>query len=356
MSSSNTASKRKEEGNELFKNHDYNGAIEKFTLAIAEDATNAIFYANRAQCYLYQKKYNKVIDDTKKATELQRDYYKAWLRMADAYTELNMHPEAIEAYQKAIELLSRQRVSQPGMLKDAKIALERAREKVMNPWTMSLDTLKALARAYDIPVPKITSRKQIEPFKNTLFRNPKWGTEPLVRVLFIPQSQTEPMRELEIEQANFGREAKRLIGCRLIDTAILYSADNLAQARGNPYGIGYGRLHTLYEAVMDDSAIAKRPFNKRAAELLHRPKTFGPILMMKTTCIKTTDDVLHDKMKDVLAWEHVSIDELQSGKFKNMRKEYVDVYGNNEGGVMIEIGGPPVPGQVPTMVSLHIGS
>jgi hypothetical protein len=45
----------KTEGNALFLAGDFLGASTKYTLAIALDESNAVLYANRAQCYLNRK-------------------------------------------------------------------------------------------------------------------------------------------------------------------------------------------------------------------------------------------------------------------------------------------------------------
>ncbi|KIJ94563.1 hypothetical protein K443DRAFT_355043 [Laccaria amethystina LaAM-08-1] len=75
----------KEEGNKLFSLKKYDEAIEKFTKAISLDGQNAVFYANRSASYWALKRHQDVIDDAKKATELDPKYVKAWLRMGDAH-------------------------------------------------------------------------------------------------------------------------------------------------------------------------------------------------------------------------------------------------------------------------------
>jgi len=46
----------KEEGNKFYVQQDYAQAHTKYTEAIAEDATNAVLYANRAACSLAMKR------------------------------------------------------------------------------------------------------------------------------------------------------------------------------------------------------------------------------------------------------------------------------------------------------------
>jgi len=49
MGSTEDAVFLKNKGNEAFKNHDWNGAIECYTKAIASNPTEPTFYTNRAQ-------------------------------------------------------------------------------------------------------------------------------------------------------------------------------------------------------------------------------------------------------------------------------------------------------------------
>lgn len=50
------AAQLKEEGNKFYAQQDYAQAHTKYTEAIAEDATNAVLYANRAACSLAMKR------------------------------------------------------------------------------------------------------------------------------------------------------------------------------------------------------------------------------------------------------------------------------------------------------------
>ncbi|KAJ7881429.1 hypothetical protein B0H13DRAFT_2049578, partial [Mycena leptocephala] len=80
-------------------------------------------------------------------------------------------------------------------------------------------------------------------------------------------------------------------------------------ARGKPVGVGIGRLHTSYEAWMAPHAVASRPLNMRACQLLRRPDTHGPILVQKTTFIKSQGLPLSIAM-DILSFERVEEEEL----------------------------------------------
>ncbi len=87
------ASAYKEEGNELYRGQDYDGSIEKYSLAILhcpnEDKENkAVFLGNRAAAYYSIEEYRQVIDDCTSALELKPDYVKVLYRRAQVYKML----------------------------------------------------------------------------------------------------------------------------------------------------------------------------------------------------------------------------------------------------------------------------
>jgi hypothetical protein len=56
MANNSKAAQLKDEGNKSFSQKDYVQAFVKYSDAIAEDATNAVLFANRAACSLAMKK------------------------------------------------------------------------------------------------------------------------------------------------------------------------------------------------------------------------------------------------------------------------------------------------------------
>ena len=89
-------------------------------------------------------------------------------------------------------------------------------------------------------------------------------------------------------------------------------------------------MHTSYEAFMDDFALSRRPLNRRASALLHRPNTHGPILVMKTTFIKTKDSGRVGRTEDILCWEKITEAELKGNAFRNLREEWIRVMGSGD--------------------------
>jgi len=72
---------------------------------------------------------------------------------------------------------------------------------------------------------------------------------------------------------------------------------------------------------MDDSALSVWPINKRASKLLHRPQTHGPILVMKTSFIKSQPDVF-GRSEDILCFERITENDLRSKGFRKLREEW----------------------------------
>ena len=78
---------------------------------------------------------------------------------------------------------------------------------------------------------------------------------------------------------------------------------------------------------MDDFALSRRPLNRRASTLLHRPNTLGSILVMKTTFIKAKDSGRLGRSEDILCWERITEAELKGEAFRKLREEWISVMG-----------------------------
>lgn len=194
-------------------------------------------------------------------------------------------------------------------------------------------------------MPGPPTRERKEQIRKAIWKHPKFGTEPLVRLLLIPQSETAPIRPIELENGpNYQRELCRLLNSKLTDSEVLHSEDLFAAVRvpisvfyrfysvvgslvswqwkGRPDGVGVDKLHSSYEVYMDDNALSERPLNKRASDLLRRPNTHGPVLVMKTTFLKSQPDMI-GRCEDILCWERVTVDELKGEQFRKLREEWI---------------------------------
>jgi len=213
------------------------------------------------------------------------------------------------------------------------------KNKVMKPKTMALPVLMAMARAHDIPVPTPHTRSNMRTIQKAVWYHPKFTTQPLLRLLLIPESQTAPLKQIELVRGlRVKEDISKILGCTLSDSVVLHGEDLIAYAKGKPNGVGIGRMHTSYEAFMDDSALSSRPLNPRASALLHRPNTHGPILVMKTTFIKTKDSGYIGRSEDILCWEKLSEAELRGEAFKKLREEWIASLGTGDLPHIIEIG------------------
>ncbi|KAJ7222419.1 hypothetical protein GGX14DRAFT_428711, partial [Mycena pura] len=323
------AEELKATGNALFASKKYDAAAKKYSEAIAVDPQSAVLYANRAACYNALARPRDGLSDAKMATELDPTYSKGWYRRGACEEALEYYAESIESYQTAISK------APVGTHKaQCQAAIKSVQEKIMNPKTLSIDIMKALARAHDIPLPSSKNRDVV--FR-ALATHPRFGTEPNLRLLLIPQSQTEPLKHYELPRGpDIKQQIAKILGCRLVDSIVLHSEDQVAYARGKPFGVGIGRIHTSWEAWMDDLAVAKRPLNERACRILHRPKTFGPILVMKTTFIRRGDSMV-GVSEDILSFDRVEEKELLSDDFRKLREEWVRYKGTGDAPLVLEM-------------------
>lgn len=88
------AAKLKAAGNTAYGSKDYNKAIELYGKAIL-CKPDPIFYSNRAACYNALGQWEKVIEDTTAAINLDSEYVKALNRRANAYEHLEKYSEAL---------------------------------------------------------------------------------------------------------------------------------------------------------------------------------------------------------------------------------------------------------------------
>jgi len=88
------AAKLKAAGNTAYGSKDYNKAIELYGKAIL-CKPDPIFYSNRAACYNALGQWEKVIEDTTAAINLDNEYVKALNRRANAYEHMEKFSEAL---------------------------------------------------------------------------------------------------------------------------------------------------------------------------------------------------------------------------------------------------------------------
>jgi small glutamine-rich tetratricopeptide repeat-containing protein alpha len=97
------AEELKKDGNKLLAAKDYEGAIKKYSEAIALDDQNAVYFANRAAAYSQAGKHDLAAQDAKQALHVNPDYSKAYSRLGHAEFCLGNYQEAISAYEKGLD-------------------------------------------------------------------------------------------------------------------------------------------------------------------------------------------------------------------------------------------------------------
>jgi import receptor subunit TOM70 len=91
------AAKLKAAGNKAYGSKDYNKAIELYGKAIL-CKQDPVFYSNRAACWNAMSDWDKVIEDTTAAINLDNEYVKALNRRANAYEQVERNSEALLDY------------------------------------------------------------------------------------------------------------------------------------------------------------------------------------------------------------------------------------------------------------------
>lgn len=91
------AAKLKAAGNKAYGAKDHDRAIDLYTQAILCKA-DPIFYSNRAACWNAKQNWEKVIEDTTAALNLDNEYVKALNRRASAYEQEGKYSEALLDY------------------------------------------------------------------------------------------------------------------------------------------------------------------------------------------------------------------------------------------------------------------
>ncbi len=84
-------------GNKAYGDKSYNDAIELYGKAVL-CKPDPIFYSNRAACYNALGSWEKVVEDTTAAINLDNEYVKALNRRANAYEHLEKYSEALLDY------------------------------------------------------------------------------------------------------------------------------------------------------------------------------------------------------------------------------------------------------------------
>lgn len=113
QSDNNGSEGHKQQGNLHFAAGRYDDAIKEYSVAIIKNPSNAIYYSNRALCYLRLSQHEKCISDCTKAVELDSRSVKGLYLMGQALLELGSSRlnEAIASLKKAYVAAIEQKVA-----------------------------------------------------------------------------------------------------------------------------------------------------------------------------------------------------------------------------------------------------
>ncbi|XP_058622216.1 E3 ubiquitin-protein ligase CHIP [Onychostoma macrolepis] len=108
---SSSALELKEQGNRLFLSRKYQEAATCYSKAINRNPSVAVYYTNRALCYVKLQLYDKALADCKHALELDSQSVKAHFFLGQCQLELENYEEAIGNLQRAYNLAKEQRLN-----------------------------------------------------------------------------------------------------------------------------------------------------------------------------------------------------------------------------------------------------
>ncbi|WOK94546.1 E3 ubiquitin-protein ligase [Canna indica] len=94
----------KQDGNTYFKKERLGAAIDAYTEAITLCPDVAVYWTNRALCYMRRKEWNKVEEDCKKALQLDSHSVKAHYMLGHALLERQDYAGGIKELEKALDL------------------------------------------------------------------------------------------------------------------------------------------------------------------------------------------------------------------------------------------------------------
>uniref|UniRef100_A0ABM5EZQ5 RING-type E3 ubiquitin transferase n=1 Tax=Pogona vitticeps TaxID=103695 RepID=A0ABM5EZQ5_9SAUR len=108
---SRSAQEYKEQGNRFFVGRKYPEAAACYGRAINRNPLVAVYYTNRALCYLKMQQHDKALADCKHALELDGQSVKAHFFLGQCQMEMENYDEAIANLQRAYNLAKEQRLN-----------------------------------------------------------------------------------------------------------------------------------------------------------------------------------------------------------------------------------------------------
>jgi len=101
----------KEQGNALFKSREFGEAVEVYSEALdfapetdSFKSNKAVFFSNRAACFMHMEMLEESLEDCTEAIELDPRYVKAYMRRAKVLEQMDQLDEALADLKKVVEI------------------------------------------------------------------------------------------------------------------------------------------------------------------------------------------------------------------------------------------------------------
>jgi len=98
------ANEFKKKGNDHFRAHHYEKAIEFYTKALEADPSNPVFWSNRAICHIRMENFGLAISDAKKGIEIDNAYVKSYYRLGTAHAGLGKYKLAMGDFKQVLKI------------------------------------------------------------------------------------------------------------------------------------------------------------------------------------------------------------------------------------------------------------
>uniref|UniRef100_A0A158R503 E3 ubiquitin-protein ligase CHIP n=1 Tax=Syphacia muris TaxID=451379 RepID=A0A158R503_9BILA len=105
------AEEYKKNGNRFFQQHKYEDAINAYSRAIINNPENPTYFTNRALCFMQMMQWDRVIDDCRKALEMDRKNVKANYYLGRACLQTGQCEEAVKVLMRANDLAINQKMN-----------------------------------------------------------------------------------------------------------------------------------------------------------------------------------------------------------------------------------------------------
>lgn len=114
----------KEQGNAALSLGNFEAAIKYYTEAIALDPKNHVLYSNRSAAFAKDENFTAALEDANQTIVLNPTWSKGYSRKGSALAYLGRHDEAIQAYEKGLELEPGNEQLAAGLAETKKQAIE----------------------------------------------------------------------------------------------------------------------------------------------------------------------------------------------------------------------------------------